>query len=148
MKYAVIFVCLSLFGSVAQANELAATCATLQMQVDKLGGEQAARDMGLGSVIDMCSKEDTSSYKEQMSSGTGTLYCSSGDLCASYDFTDSSDRDLYLKACTQVASCASNYMDKCTVNNDKVKGGVGTVDWTIYSYGAKMPAEAKKGHCS
>lgn len=144
-KY-ISLIILLLVSPFTQANELAAQCASLQMQIEKAGGEKAMRNMGLGSIIDMCKKEDTKSYKKAAKSGT--LYCSSGDLCASYDFTHPSDRNIYLKSCSQVASCPGNYMDKCTTKNDKVKGGVGTVDWTIYSYGAKMPANAKKGNCS
>jgi len=144
-KY-IIFISLLLISTFSQANEMAAQCASLQMQIEKAGGEEAMRNMGLGSVIDLCKKEDTESYKKGAQSGT--LYCSSGDLCASYDFSHSSDRNIYLKSCAQVASCPSNYKDKCTTNNDKVKGGTGTVDWSIYSYNAKMPANAKKGNCT
>ena len=144
MKY-LILLTVTLFTSHAYANDLAVQCASLQMQLEQLG-EQAARDMGLGPVIDMCAEEDTASYKEAAKSGT--LYCKSGNLCASYDFTHAADRDIYVSSCAQVAGCASDYTDKCTVTNDPVRNGTGTVDWTIYSYGAEMPAEAKAGHCN
>ncbi len=131
-------------ASIVNANGLSETCASLQLQVEKLG-ESKAREMGLGQVIDMCAKEDTSAHKEKMQSGT--LYCTSGDLCATYDFTHSSDRKIYQKSCSQVASCPTDYKDKCTVYNDPVKNGTGTVDWTIYSYNAKLPDNIKKQHC-
>lgn len=143
MKFAVIFLA-GLMFSQAHADDMAMQCASLQMQVEQFG-EQAARDMGLGGLIDMCAEEDTASYREGTDSGT--LYCQSGGLCASYDFTHASDRALYVSSCAQVAGCPSDYTDKCTVTNDPVRNGVGTADWTIYSYGVEMPPEAKAGHC-
>ena len=145
MKIGLIFVVLAFFSGISQASEMAAQCASLQMQLKQLGGEKVLRDMGLGSIIDDCKKEDTESYKKKAASGT--LYCSSGDLCAKYDFSNPSDRNIYLASCSQVASCPGNFRDKCTTNNDKVRGGSGTVDWTIYSYGQEMPENAKTGNC-
>jgi len=144
-KY-IFFISLLLIATISQANGIAAQCASLQMQIQKAGGEEAVRSMGLGSVIDLCKAEEKKSYKNAAKSGT--LYCSSGDLCASYDFSHSSDRNIYLKSCAQVASCPRNYKDKCSTNNDKVKNGIGTVDWTIYSYNEKAPKNVKKGSCS
>lgn len=144
MKKCLLF-SLLLLASLVHASDLAGTCASLQLQVEQLGGESKAREMGLGQVLDMCSKEDTSAHKKKMQSGT--LYCTSGDLCATYDFTHSSDRKIYQKSCSQVTQCPSDYKDKCTVNNDPVRNGTGTVDWTIYSYNAKLPAHIKKKNC-
>lgn len=131
------------------ANEFAAQCASFKMQIDSLGGESKAREHGMGSIVDtmneMCKDEDTQKYIDQALSGT--LYCSSGDLCGQYDFTHSSDRALYVKSCNQVAACPSNYKDECSATGDKVKGGVGRVDWTLYSYVGKIPDNAKNGNC-
>ncbi|WP_439136126.1 hypothetical protein [Pseudomaricurvus sp.] len=129
------------------ADDMAATCAALQMQLSKMDAE-TRRSMNQGPVAEIikkCSKENTSSYKQAMSSGT--LYCKSGDLCAQYDFELASDRKIYEPSCAQVASCPSNYSDKCTLNNDKVRGGEGTVDWTLYAYNGLVRDSAKNLKC-
>ena len=128
------------------SSDLAATCAALQMQMSKLDAEsQAMLQEQMAAVLDMCDDEDTASHKASMASGT--LYCQSGDLCAEYDFEYPSDRKLYVSSCAQVASCASNYSDKCSLNNDKVRNGKGTVDWTIYAYNGLVKDQAKNLKC-
>ena len=131
----------------AFSSDMASTCAALEMQMSKLDSESRAMlQEQMASVIDMCEQEDTESHKEAMKSGT--LYCQSGNLCAKYDFAYSSDRKLYEPTCAQVASCPSNYSDKCTLNNDKVRNGKGTVDWTIYAYNGLVRDQAKNLKCN
>jgi hypothetical protein len=148
MKHLFILFVFSLIGTAAQAGELAESCASLQVQLGSMGskGEQMMRDLGMGELIDMCSQEDTGSYKEKMASGT--LYCKSGDLCGEYDFEYDSDRKKYLAGCSQVASCPGNYSDKCSLNNDKVRNGRGTVDWTIYAYNGLVRDSAANLKCN
>ncbi|MCW8983622.1 MAG: hypothetical protein OQK13_06225, partial [Gammaproteobacteria bacterium] len=78
---------------------------------------------------------------------SGTLYCRSGSLCAKYDFEYASDRKRYLSGCAQVTSCDGGYSDKCSVSNDKVRNGRGTVDWTIYAYNGLVRDSAKNIKC-
>ena len=130
----------------ALANDMAATCAALQMQLSKLDpANQEALKSQMAPILAECDKEDTSSYKESMTNGT--LYCKSGDLCAEYDFELASDRKIYEPQCAQVASCPGNYSDKCTVTNDAVRGGQGTVDWTIYAYNGLVRDSAANLAC-
>lgn len=144
MKYALVVLTLFI-ASVAQAKGLGAECAAFQAQMDQLG-EQRMREMGMGQLIDMCAKEDTASYKEAMQSGT--LYCKSGDLCASYDFQYESDREKYKRSCAQVAGCPTeNVSDSCSKRGDKVRNGRGTVDWTIYAYNGLVRDSAKNLQC-
>ncbi len=139
-----LFLC---FAPQAFSDELAATCAALEMQLSKLDSESRAMlKEQMASIVDMCAKEDTDSYKKSMT--TGTLYCKSGDLCAKYDFEYPSDRKLYEPSCAQVASCPSNYSDKCSLSNDKVRNGKGTVDWTIYAYNGLVRDTAKNLKCN
>lgn len=140
----VFFLC---FAHQAFSSDLAATCAALQTQMSKLdSGSKAKLQEQMASVIDMCKLEDTEPHKKSME--TGTLYCKSGDLCAKYDFSVPSDRKLYVPSCAQVASCPSNYSDKCSLNNDKVRNGVGTVNWTIYAYNGLVRDQAKNLECN
>ncbi|MBU3068596.1 hypothetical protein KOI40_02130 [Aestuariicella sp. G3-2] len=129
------------------SDDLASTCAALQMQLSKMDPDtrRSMQQGAMADVIKMCSKEKTSSYKKAMTSGT--LYCKSGDLCAKYDFALASDRKIYEPSCAQVASCPSNYSDKCTLKNDKVRGGQGTVDWTLYAYNGLVRDSAKNLKC-
>ncbi len=133
MKKRILIAILTLLPMPLLANEMAATCAALQTQLSKLEpADRRALESQMASILAECDKEDTGSYKDAMTSGT--LYCRSGDLCARYDFALASDRKIYEPQCAQVASCPGNYSDKCTVTNDQVRGGQGTVDWTIYAY--------------
>lgn len=147
-KFMLVALLLSI-GNAAHAESMAETCASLQVQLEKLGenGEQMMRDMGMGEIIDDCAKEDTQSYKDKMASGT--LYCKSGSLCGQYDFQYQSDREKYLSGCNQVPSCPSeNITDQCSLNNDKVRGGRGTVDWTIYAYNGLVRDSAANLACN
>lgn len=141
----ILFSLLSLFSPFTYASELAADCGIVQIQIQQLGGEKVLRGLGLGSIIDGCKKEESATDMGKMK--RGSLYCRSGDQCASYEFTHPKDRNLYLASCRQVASCRSGYKDKCSINNDKVRGGVGRVNWTLYSYSGKIPPETKGEHC-
>ncbi|MDH3353962.1 MAG: hypothetical protein OEL79_01965 [Chromatiales bacterium] len=107
--------------------------------------DRMMRDMGMGDLADMCAQEDTGAAKKKMASGT--LYCKSGSLCAKYDFQYASDRKKYLSGCAQVTSCDSGYSDKCSVSNDKVRNGRGTVDWTIFAYNGLVRDTAKNIKC-
>lgn len=141
----ILFSLLSLFSPFTYASELAADCGIVQIQIEQLGGEKVLRGLGLGSIIDGCKKDESATDMGKMK--RGSLYCRSGDQCASYEFTHPKDRNLYLASCRQVASCRSGYKDKCSINNDKVRGGVGRVNWTLYSYSGKIPPETKGEHC-
>lgn len=145
MKKIILFSLLSLFSPFTYAGEPAADCAIVQIQIQQLGGEKVLRGMGLGSIIDGCKKEENAPHLGKMK--RWALYCRSGDQCASYEFTHPKDRNLYLASCSQVASCQSGYIDKCSINNDKVRGGVGRVNWTLYSYSGKISPETKGQHC-
>ena len=146
MKHLFFVVLYSLFSSITHASGMTGACGDLEIQLAKVPADQRAemenmlRSMNpaMGKIIDDCAKEDTSAYVEKMSKGT--LYCRSGSLCASYDFSHASDRKLYEGGCSQTSSCStSGVKDSCTVRGDKVRGGKGTVDWTIYSYSGVMP---------
>lgn len=141
----ILFAFLSMLSTFSYAGELAADCGIVQLQIQQLGGEKVLRGMGLGSIIDGCKKEESITYKKQMKKGD--LYCRSGNLCASYEFTQPEDRNLYLTNCHQVERCRSDYKDKCSINNDKVRGGAGRVNWTLYSYSGKLSPETKGAHC-
>lgn len=145
---ALLSVCLYLgLSPAALADDLASTCAALQMQLSKMDTEtrKMMQQGPMADVVKMCSQQDTSSYKQAMTSGT--LYCKSGDLCARYDFQLAADRKIYEPSCAQVASCPSNYSDKCSLDNDKVRGGRGTVDWTLYAYNGLVRDSAKNLKC-
>jgi hypothetical protein len=140
----VFFLC---FTHQAFSSDLAATCAALQLQLSKLDSESKAMlQEQMAPIIDMCKEEDTEPHKDSMT--TGTLYCKSGDLCAKYDFAYPSDRKLYESSCAQVSNCSSNYSDKCSLSNDKVRNGRGTVDWTIYAYNGLVRDQAKNLNCN
>lgn len=146
MKLRIILAVLAMSPLMAIADDMAATCAALQMQLSKLDpADRDALKSQMAPILAECDKEDTSSYKASMASGT--LYCRSGDLCARYDFELASDRKIYEPQCAQVASCPSNYSDKCTVTNDTVRGGQGSVDWTIYAYNGLVRDSAADLSC-
>ena len=137
----------SLFSSALYAGPYTEQCAMYESMAKQYGKDpyQMMRDVGLGSMVDDCKNEDTSAVLKKMDSGT--LYCKSGSLCAQYDFEYASDRKKYLSGCSQVVSCDSGYSDKCTVRNDKVRNGRGTVDWTIFAYNGLVRDSAKNIKC-
>lgn len=148
-KIALHIFMLSLLVSPAAFAELtysADQCASL-IALGKQTGEdpyQAMREMGMHDMVEQCQKADTASALEEMASGP--MYCQSGSLCAKYEFEYASDRKLYEPKCMPTRRCESNYTDKCSVTNDKVKGGKGMVDWTLYAYGtSKSVWEDAKG---
>jgi len=136
----------SLSGN-SSSSGLADSCASMEVMASQAGkdADKMMRDMGMSDLADMCAKEDTSAAKKKMASGT--LYCKSGSLCAKYDFEYASDRKKYLPGCAQVTSCAGGYSDKCSVRNDKVRNGRGTVDWTIFAYNGLVRDSAKNIKC-
>ena len=137
----------SLISTSIFAASIADSCASMEMMAESAGksADKMMRDMGMNDLADMCAQEDTSTAKKKMASGT--LYCKSGNLCAKYDFEYASDRKTYLSGCSQVTSCDGGYSDKCSVRNDKVRNGRGTVDWTIYAYNGLVRDTAKNIKC-
>ncbi|MCW8826680.1 MAG: hypothetical protein OQK78_09685 [Gammaproteobacteria bacterium] len=129
------------------ASSIAESCASMEVMAESAGksADSMMREMGMGDLADMCAREDTGAAKKKMASGT--LYCRSGSLCAKYDFEYASDRKRYLSGCAQVTSCDGGYSDKCSVRNDKVRNGRGTVDWTIYAYNGLVRDSAKNIKC-
>jgi hypothetical protein len=128
----------ALFSTTLYAGPYAEACANLQNLAEQAGKniDDLIRSTGVDFMIDECKKEDKTAIKEiKQKMDSGTLYCKSGSLCAKYDFQYPEDRKKYVSQCSQVPSCDSHYSDKCSVTNDKVRNGRGTVDWTLFAYG-------------
>lgn len=140
---------LSLAYSSAYAGPYTEQCAMYEELAEQQGKDpyQLMRETGLGFMVGDCKKEDTSAVREKMKSGT--LYCKSGSLCAKYDFEYPEDRKRYEPSCSIAPSCPSGYSDSCSVKNDKVRNGRGTVDWTLYAYGTSKEVwkDAKGVNC-
>jgi hypothetical protein len=124
----------ALFSATLYAGPYKEQCLSFEQLAEQAGKDvyDLMRSTGVGFMVEECKKEDTSDLKREMASGT--LYCKSGSLCAKYDFEYPEDRKRYVSKCSQVSKCDSNYTDKCSVSNDKVRNGRGTVDWTLFAY--------------
>ena len=145
-------------GGMAQLFALAAGAA-LANSAD-LSSEQTAQFMSsytqdvLSGSTDNLSKAQqqqaaaTSSVSSSSQSTDNTpLHCRSGDICATYRFSHLADRKKYAADCNSVSSCPSGYSDKCSKTNDPVRGGKGTVNWTIYGYNGLKHDSAKYDSC-
>ncbi|WP_341503916.1 hypothetical protein [Gallaecimonas sp. GXIMD4217] len=146
MKQISLLILLLLLAGQALASELSQRCAEFQTMLDRADAStRAMMKEQMADLIAMCAKEDTAGHKKAMASGP--LHCRSGDLCASYNFSHAADRKIYEPGCAQVTRCPSGYSDSCSLKNDKVRGGKGTVDWTIYAYNGLVRDKAQNLKC-